>query len=56
MLKAVSAIKVTSASATPTAATIEAEGAMDGKTVRTTVQLTREADGWKIASGPERWQ
>ena len=54
--KAVSGIKVLNASETDNAATVEAEGTMDGKTVRATVRLAREKDGWKVASGPENWR
>ena len=51
-----SGIKVLKESATPTTAVVEAEATIDGKRARTTVQLVREKDGWKVASGPERWQ
>lgn len=51
-----SGIKVLKESATPNTATVEAEATIEGKRVRTTVQLVREKDGWKVASGPERWQ
>jgi hypothetical protein len=56
VFKAVSAIKVLKASETPNTATVEAEGTMEGKRVRAIVQLTREQDGWKVASGPELWR
>lgn len=53
---AVSAVKVVKEFVATNAATIEAEASRDGKPVRATVRLTRETDGWKVASGPEQWR
>ena len=54
--RSVSNVKVVKESATPNNATLEIEGVMEGKPVKATVQIVREKEGWKIGSGPERWQ
>ena len=50
-----SSVKVVRGSETPATAVLDVEATVEGKPVRATVQLTREKDGWKVASGPERW-
>lgn len=49
-------VKQTPTEASASQATLQVEAVMNGRPVKATVMLQREADGWKVASGPEGWQ
>jgi hypothetical protein len=49
-------VTVVKESATANFATLDVQGVRDGKPVTATIDLVREKEAWKIASGPERWQ